>query len=87
MSYTQGGNDQKINMKLMMPVFVGAETLENEYKGNKDEKLVEVKVFVSLPADYQIDPNDPSKTPAEPPKSTDPDITFEIIEAFKCYVG
>ncbi len=33
MSYTQGANDQKINMKLMMPVFVAAETLENEYNG------------------------------------------------------
>ena len=33
MGYTQGENDQNLNMKLIMPIFVGAETLENEYKG------------------------------------------------------
>lgn len=35
MEYTQGSNDRKEYMKLIMPVFVGAETLENNYKGIK----------------------------------------------------
>lgn len=33
MQYTQGGNEERINMKLLMPVFVAAETLESQYKG------------------------------------------------------
>ena len=33
MKYTQGENEERINMKLLMPVFVAAETIENQYKG------------------------------------------------------
>merc|ERR1712127_601745 len=85
--YTQGSNDKNINMKLIMPIFVGAETLEENYEGNSDAKLVEVSVFVSLPGCYQADESDPSKTPEEPPKPTEDSIKFETIQAFKCYVG
>ncbi len=87
MGYTQGDNDQNLCMKLIMPVFVGAETLENEYQGNKEEKLVEVTVFLSLPVEYQVDKSDPSKATLEPPKPNDASITFGVIEDFKCYVG
>lgn len=87
MGYTQGDNDQNLHMKLIMPIFVGAETLENEYKGSKEEKLVEVTVFLSLPAEYQVDKNDASKVPLEPPKANDASISFQVIVGFKCYVG
>ena len=33
MEYTQGSNDQNLLMKLIMPVFVGADTLEKDYNG------------------------------------------------------
>ncbi len=87
MGYTQGENEQNVYMKLIMPVFVGAETLENEYNGNKEDKLVEVTVFLSLPSEYQVNKKDPSKAPLEPPKPNDPSLTFVVIEGFKCYVG
>lgn len=87
MEYTQGSNEENLCMKLIMPVFVGAETIEREYEGDKNKKLVEVTVFLSLPAEYQADSNDASKVPLEPPKPTDSTITFEVIEGFKCYVG
>ncbi len=33
MEYTQGGNQERINMKLHMPIFVAAETMNDKYKG------------------------------------------------------
>lgn len=73
-------------MKLLMPVFVQAETLSENHQG-KDEKLIQVKVFISLPKEYQEVNDNPDKQPIEPPKPNDPDITFETIKAFKCFVG
>ncbi len=94
MKYTQGENDQKKTMKLFMPVFIHIETLSSAEKtedGSKKENgeedvEVEVKLLITLPPEYQFDSKDPSKNLLEPPAPTDPSITFEIIEEFKCYV-
>lgn len=88
MKYTQGENETKTCMKLIMPVFVNITTLDEKPQeaGHEEDKLVEVRVMVSLPADYQNDPNDPSKVPLEPPQPTEKEIEFEVLEKFKCYV-
>ena len=93
MKYTQGDNENKINMKFLMPVFVHVETLEEGDEGAEGEdetcnkrRLIEVKVIASLPKEYQVDLNNPSKTPLEPPKPLDSEIYFEVIDQFKCYV-
>ena len=80
MEYTQGSNEEKLCMKLIMPVFVGAETIERAYEGDQNKNLIEVTVFLSLPPEYQANG-------VEPPKPTDPTIIFEFIEEFKCFVG
>ena len=80
MEYTQGSNEEKLCMKLIMPVFVGAETIERAYEGDQNKNLIEVTVFLSLPPEYQ-------ENGVEPPKPTDPTIIFEFIEGFKCFVG
>lgn len=77
MKYTQGENEQKVNMKLYMPVFVHIETLS---EANPDGQIeVEVKIMVALPPEYQCDKD-------EPPKPNDLDLYFEVFEQFKCYV-
>lgn len=75
MKYTQGDNDKQLYMKFYMPVFVKIETIgvDPETKA----KQIEVKIMVSLPPDFQND---------EPPKPNDPDIEFEILDQFKCFV-
>ena len=79
MKYTQGENERKIKMKLIMPVFVHVENLvENGSDTAIDE--VEIKIMVSLPKEYQINLSE------EPPKPNDPSITFEIFNDFECYV-
>ena len=90
MKYTQGENENKTNMPFLMPVFVQAETIEEgedaENQARNNKKLVEVKVYMSLPKEYQIDKNDPKKKPLEPPIPSDPEIYFDVLEEFKCYV-
>ena len=75
MKYTQGNNEKNVSMKFLMPVFVFIEKLEG------DENKVEVKIMVSLPEEYQF-----GAKSQEPPKALEPDIEFEIVEQFKCYV-
>ena len=77
MKYTQGNNEKNVSMKFLMPVFVFIEKLE----GGSEESQVEVKIMVSLPEEYQFGPKS-----QEPPKALEPDIEFEIVEQFKCYV-
>jgi len=96
MKYTQGENDQNKLMKLYMPVFIHIETLENDKENTENsevdvrkedaEEEVEVKLLISLPPEYQFDPKDPTKEILEPPVPTEPSISFETIEEFKCYV-
>jgi hypothetical protein len=94
MKYTQGENDQNKTMKLYMPVFIHIETLSSAEKSEDDKKKengeedveVEVKLLITLPPEYQFDSKDPNKSLLEPPVPTDPSITFEVIEEFKCYV-
>ena len=90
MKYTQGGNKQKVYMKLLMPVFVSAETLtqsdtlvvksDEEAEALKQSKLIEIAIRMSLPAEYQ------GPTAAEPPTPKEPEISFEILEEIKYYV-
>lgn len=92
MKYTQGNNESKLNMKLYMPVFVHIDTLVDPGEAadeaeNEKEQEVEVKIMVTLPPEYQIDPKDPNKVPQEPPKPLDPEIEFEVVEEFNCYVA
>ena len=51
MKYTQGDNVKKSIMPFIMPVFVHVETLESteHLTGQKEKKIFEVKVMVSLP--------------------------------------
>jgi hypothetical protein len=85
MKYTQGENKSQLNLKFYMPVFVHVETLsEANEQGEKD---IEVKIMVALPPEYQLDSTNSEKTPLDPPEPNDPEITFEIIEEFKCYVA
>jgi hypothetical protein len=88
MKYTQGHNEQSLNMKFYMPVFVHIETLNNEEEPGEDDadKEIEIKLMVSLPPEYQFDQSQPNKLPLEPPKPNDPELGFEIFEQFKCYV-
>ena len=90
MKYTQGENDQKICMKFLMPVFVQIENLEsNEQEITEigaSEKMIEVKVFMSLPKEYQVDKNDLEKKPLDPPLPLESVIYFELMDTFKCYV-
>jgi hypothetical protein len=85
MKYTQGENKSKTNIKFYMPVFVHIETL-GQNANEQDEKEIEVKIMVALPPEYQVNSADPSKTPSDPPEPNDQDITFEVVEEFKCYV-
>lgn len=79
MKYTQGNNEKNVSMKFLMPVFVFIEKLESS--GGSEESQVEVKIMVSLPEEYQFGPKS-----QEPPKALEPEIEFEIVEQFKCYV-
>ncbi len=56
MKYTQGDNVKKITMPFIMPVFVCVETLESRehLTGQKENKIFEVKVMVSLPPEVNI---------------------------------
>ena len=85
MKYTQGENEKNLNMKLVMPVFVFATTLdskllaEEEFKALKEgEKYVEISIRVSLPEQFQT---------TDPPAPNDKDLTFVTIDSFKSYVG
>ena len=90
MKYTQGGNKQKVYMKLLMPVFVSAETLiqseslvlesNDQAEALKKGKLIEIAIRLSLPAEYQ------GPTAIDPPNPTEPDISFEILDELKYYV-
>jgi len=82
MKYTQGENEAKLNMKLIMPVFVYVNTLSTD---EKKGRLVEIRVMISLPAEYQTDKSDPSKQPLEAPKPNEAEIEIEVIDEFKCY--
>ena len=79
MKYTQGENETKTAMTLVMPVFISIETVD------ESTKEIEVKVMISLPGEYQVLSTSQS-APPEPPKSLIPEIEFEVIEKFKCYV-
>jgi hypothetical protein len=85
MKYTQGENEQKITMKLQMPVFVCIETITDniDEKLNDDEELIEVKVMISLPPEYQ---SIKSEKPLEPPVPNDKEIVIEEAIQMKCYV-
>lgn len=51
MKYTQGENTKKTTMSFIMPVFVHIETMESNehFTGQKENKIFEVKVMMSLP--------------------------------------
>ena len=67
-----------------MPIFVhGNNNIEQD--PNIDAIKVEMKVMVSLPAEYQENKDDPNKEVLEPPKPNEEDIQFEVLEQFKCY--
>jgi hypothetical protein len=85
MKYTQGENEEKLTMKLHMPVFVCIETITDniEEKLNDDEELIEIKVMVSLPSEYQ---SIKSEKPLEPPVPNDKEILIEEVAKMKCYV-
>jgi hypothetical protein len=76
MKYTQGDNKSNLNMKFYMPVFVHIDTLTEI--NEQGEKEIEVKIMVALPPEYQNE--------NEPPVPNEQDISFEIIDEFKCYV-
>ena len=67
-----------------MPIFVhGNNNIEQD--PNVDAIKVEMKVMISLPAEYQDGKDDPKKEVLEPPKPNEEDIQFEVLEQFKCY--
>ena len=67
-----------------MPVFVhGNNAIEQDPTMNAIK--VEMKVMISLPSEYQEDPNDAKKEVVEPPKPNEPDIQIEVLDKFKCY--
>ena len=80
MRYTQGENESKTQMKFLLPVFASVVRLEGEpFKAlphNKGVPLV-VKVFISLPKEYQGN--------QQPPRPLDSDIHIETITSFKCF--
>jgi hypothetical protein len=81
MKYTQGENDRKAKMKLIMPVFVHVENLIPEGAGpDAPYEEVDIKIMVSLPKEYQTDPS------LQPPKPNDESITFEDLAEFECFV-
>jgi hypothetical protein len=81
MKYTQGENDRKVKMKLIMPVFVHVENLVNGDEANSDAaEEVEIKIMVSLPKEYQ------NESKLEPPKPNDSSITFETLPDFEGFV-
>ena len=80
MRYTQGDNVTRTQFRFLMPLYVSAERLEGTpftaLPNNKPVPL-EVKVFISLPKEYQ--------GTNQPPKPLDADIQIETIGAFKAY--
>lgn len=91
MKYTQGENEEKKFMKFYMPVFVHIDTIEGGGEGDDasaaaSTKKTIVKIMVAMPPEYQLDKYNPDKQPPEPPKPNEQEISFEIVDEFKCYV-
>jgi hypothetical protein len=81
MKYTQGENDQKVNIKFHLPVVVQADS-----SATGDETKAEVKIMVTLPIEYQeyyAEGGDSKiEGPKEAPKPDDEEIQIEVIEEF-----
>ena len=94
MKYTQGENSENKTMKLHMPMFIHLETLINDNESkvdaenvfSEDGETVEVKLMITLPAEYQFDPKNPDKNVLEPPKPNDDSVFIETLDDFQCYV-
>lgn len=90
MKYTQGENDRKVKMKLIMPVFVHVEAVSDD--PNVDSStldamkadMVDIRIMVSLPREYQG--AEEGGQGLQPPAPLDSLLSFEVMDSFECFV-